>query len=487
MKGPEDDVTDRVVGIISRYSMFPPCARVGVAVSGGADSVCLLALLHELRGLWNLRITVLHLNHLLRGSESDADQSYVEALADRCGLPLIVQRTDVAAIAEDAGENLEQAAREARRAFFRAHIEAGTLDRIALGHTRSDQAETVLFRLLRGAYTTGLAGIRPVTQDGIVRPLLDVDRGEVEHYLREHGIPWREDSSNRDLRFARNRIRHELLPSLSSAWNPALPEILAGHALLAQEDEQYWNREVDRVAPEILRPNSGGDVIASVRQLTSLLPALRRRVIRRAFELVRGDLRRIDFGHVEATLQLAAGDGGHARLQAPGVDVLRSFDWVRFAKPANQPPERDFDLALEVPGQVRLPHENVAVCAEIIERQPTNRDTDSGPHVTLKSELDWRRVRTAAEIRGNSGNRPLVLRNWRPGDAYQPYGSQHEQKIKALFQSSRVPLWERRHWPVVTAGGRIIWSRRFGPANEFVPSASSDLVLRIEEHPVAGS
>jgi tRNA(Ile)-lysidine synthase len=369
MKGPEDDVTDRVVGIISRYSMFPPCARVGVAVSGGADSVCLLALLRELRGLWNLRLTVLHLNHLLRGSESDADQSYVEALAERWGLPLIVQRTDVAAMAEDAGENLEQAAREARRAFFRSQIAAGNLDRVALGHTRSDQAETVLFRLLRGAYTTGLAGIRPVTQDGIVRPLLDVDRREVEQYLREQGIAWRQDSSNRDLRFARNRIRHELLPSLSAAWNPALPQILAGHAQLALEDEEYWRREVDKVVPELLQSGSADSLIVDVRQLTSLPAALRRRIVRRAIELIRGDLRRIELGHVEAILRLAAAEEGHARTQVPGVDVWRSFDWVRFVKPAQQPIERDFELPLEAPGRVRVPDGNVAVWAEIIERK----------------------------------------------------------------------------------------------------------------------
>ena len=212
--------------------MLGPGMRVGVAVSGGADSVCLLYVLVELRARWDLRLSVLHLNHNLRGEESRADAEFVRELAARLGLAAVLSEADIAATVD----NLEQAARDARLAFFRETMRTGPLDRVALGHTRSDQAETVLYRFLRGAGTAGLAGIRPVTVDGLIRPLLEVDRAEVERFLRERAIPWRDDSTNASRVFARNRIRHELLPQLARDWNPAIYESLAQVADWALEE-----------------------------------------------------------------------------------------------------------------------------------------------------------------------------------------------------------------------------------------------------------
>ncbi|MGA2435564.1 MAG: tRNA lysidine(34) synthetase TilS, partial [Bryobacteraceae bacterium] len=238
---------ERVRAEIARGKMFAPGARVGVAVSGGADSVCLLLVLRELAPEWDLKLCVLHVNHGLRGEESDADARFVEELAAKFGLEFHCRQADVRRIAADTGDNLEQAARRVRREFFRSFLESGRLKRVALGHTQSDQAETVLFRFLRGSGTAGLAGIRPVTPEGFVRPLLAVTRADVEEYLRARGAGWREDSSNRDLSFARNRIRHELLPTLTSGWNPALAAVLAGTASVAQDEEEYWRGVVDEV------------------------------------------------------------------------------------------------------------------------------------------------------------------------------------------------------------------------------------------------
>ena len=238
-----------VAKTITRYSMFQPGQRVGAAVSGGADSVCLLHVLRDLAPRWNLRLTVLHLDHQLRGEESRQDAAFVRDLAAALDLPCESQETDVAALCRETGENLEQAARAARLQFFQRLIRGGTVDRIATGHTRSDQAETVLFRFLRGSGTAGLAGIRPVTHEAIVRPLLEIDRAAVEHYLRERGIAWRTDSTNASSAFARNRIRHELLPQLTRDWNPALAETLAHTADWAQAEEAYWESELARLAP----------------------------------------------------------------------------------------------------------------------------------------------------------------------------------------------------------------------------------------------
>ncbi|MFN7995040.1 MAG: tRNA lysidine(34) synthetase TilS [Bryobacteraceae bacterium] len=461
---------ERVVRIITRYSMFLPGHRVGVAVSGGVDSVCLLHILHGLAAQWDLRLTVLHLNHRLRGEESEGDAVFVRDLAAQLGLSFESGEADVAAICRETGENLEQAARAARLDFFRRFL-GTTLDRVALGHTRSDQAETVLFRFLRGAGTAGLSGIRPITETGLVRPLLDIERKETEGYLRELGIPWREDSTNASADFARNRIRAGLLPQLTQEWNPALTETLAHMADWAQSEEAYWGAELDRLAPEYLtvRPPA---VLLRTHSIQELGPAAARRLLRRALEMVKGDLRGIGFAHLEAILDLAASREGHGRLQIPGLDIFRSFEWLRVAPPGSDTLEnRNYRESLPVPGSTRVPGQDMVIHSELTET--TNVTGMSGSVYNDEVGcLDWSLL---------SG--PLEVRNWRPGDQYQPAGHEGVEKIKVLFHQARIPLWERRHWPIVTQGDAIVWARRFGPAARFAarPGVHPVLTLRVAE------
>jgi tRNA(Ile)-lysidine synthase len=439
--------------------MFRRGDRVGAAVSGGADSVCLLHVLRELAPRWELDLRVLHLNHHLRGEEANADARFVAELAARFGLAC-----DTGEVWLDETENLEQAAREARLAFYRRAIDSGLVHRVATGHTRNDQAETVLFRFLRGAGTAGLAGIRPVTDDGIVRPLLGVTRLQAEQFLRERGACWRDDSTNASLRFARNRIRHELLPALEREWNPAIVDTLANTAEWALAEEEYWKTEIDCLQPEI----HDGAVLLRADHLLELPQAVARRVIRRAIERVKGDLRGIDFRHVAAILDLTATREGHGRLQATGVDVLRSFEWLRIAPlGANACVARNYRFPLAAPGTTRAP--NVAVTTELIEN-PRKTSLCDCVYNGEVSDMDWHRL---------SGS--LELRNWRPGDQYQPVGYSGEHKIKTLFQENRIPLWERRHWPVITDGAAIVWSRRFGAAAHTIADSRSRVILRIRE------
>ena len=307
---------DCVLRTISRYRMFEPGQKVAVAVSGGADSVCLLYALLELAHRWNLQLEVAHVDHGLRGEESRGDAEFVRGLAAELGLPYLPREIRV----RDEPGNLEANAREARRSFFRELIAAGEADRVATGHTRSDQAETVLFRFLRGSGTAGLAGILPATPEGLVRPLIDVERSEARMWLGERGIRWREDSTNASPEFARNRIRHFLLPELTREWNPALTHTLARMAEWARDEEVYWRGEIDAVAAGLLRMKRGA-VLFETGPLLQMPPAAARRLVRRALELAKGDLRAIGFDHVEAILGLAAPPGRVA-------DGSRSRRWT---------------------------------------------------------------------------------------------------------------------------------------------------------------
>lgn len=437
--------------------MFPLGCRVGVAVSGGADSVCLLHVLFELAPRWSLHLEVLHLDHGLRGEASRKDAEFTAALARSLGLPFHLER------AGKLEGNLEEAGREARRAFFLRFLRGGLLERIALAHTRNDQAETVLFRLLRGAGPTGLAAMRPVTPEGVVRPLLETSREEVEAFLRQRGIAWRDDVTNANLTFARNRIRHDLMPKLMEEWNPALVQALCRTAELAAEDEKYWETVVDQASAGLFQPDYPG-LILHCKPLAGLPRALARRLLRKAVERVKGNLREVEFGHVAGLLALATESEGSGRVVLPGVEAVRSFDRLRLAPPGAE--AQDWEITLTAPGSVPLEGGKSLLRLEIL---PQSGYTEEGGG----DDLDGFRIEG-----------PLQLRNWRPGDRYQPVGRNHPEKIKTLFQKARIPVWERRNWPVMTMAGRILWVRRFGPAAEFAARAGCGKVLRIREEPV---
>jgi tRNA(Ile)-lysidine synthase len=447
-------VLEQVAATISRYDMLTQGARVGdrviVAVSGGPDSVCLLHVLREL----GIRVTgVAHVNHKLRGEASEEDQRFVASMARETGLEFH------SSVAICSGGNLEQTARRARREFFHDLIRRGRADRIALGHTRDDQAETVLFRMLRGSGLAGLAGILPVTAEGLMRPLLDVTREEVETFLRERGIAWREDASNRNPRFARNRIRHDLLPRLKRDWNPRMVENLAHLADLAYEEERWWVEEVHRLAQQTLLVSPGA-VEVPAGDLARFPRAVARRLVRHAIRRAKGNLHGIQFAHIENILELPKAGG---RTELPGIHVIRSFGWIRLEVPGGPLPAGS---SVGVPGRCPAPDGNSMICLDVISRA---QGVDAC--ATLKSDLYFRKI-----------PEKLVLRGWRPGDRYCPVGHANDWKLKELFQRQRIPSWRRPFWPILCLGDKILWTRDFGPAAAYADQRAR-FRLRIREIP----
>jgi len=265
------------------------------------------------------------------------------------------------------------------------------------------------------------------------------------------------------LRFARNRIRQGLLPQLAREWNPAIRETLVQTSDWALAEEAYWDAEIERLAAGRLT-ETGGAIIARADSLTSLPVAAARRLVRHAIRRVRGDLRRIDFGHIAAILELAGRKEGHGRVAAPCLEVCRSFDWLRFARPGGR--ASGYCLPAPVPGTIEVPGTDIGISLELIEKAET-----SAPYECVYNDevgLDW----------GSLSGR-LELRNRRPGDRYQPAGSAGEEKIKTLFERARIPLWERWHWPILIDGASIVWVRGFAPAVGLAASASSSTILRV--------
>lgn len=514
----------RVLGHIRQEELLSAGDRVGVAVSGGIDSVALLRLLLELRGELGLVVSVVHFNHQLRGAESEADEKFVAALARDHDLEFFCDGDDVAGHAREEGVSLETAARELRYGFFRYLVGEGrdgepqglkpssfggtndtaqavpfhngsaqavplhNLNKVATGHTLDDQAETVLMRMIRGAGLRGIGGIyRRIAvehEDGefcgeMVRPLLSIRRRELQQYLREIGQAWREDSTNDDAKFTRNRVRKLLVPLLEKEFNPAVAENLAELAEIARGEEDYWENEIagwmgtgvhwsepawarqpatglvqiglpdaDK-PPEELRSKIGNArwlvMNASLDRLWFLGEpiAVQRRVVKAMGERAGIPL---EFKHVEEILRFAAEEGASGKeLSLPlGWKIVRELDELVFLTPdLRQPtPSQDYEYDLPVPGEVA-----VSEAGSLIE---VKRVAPGGEAYNPEHLLD------ADSLPGR-----LKVRNWRAGDRFWPAHTKSPKKVKELLQERHVAQPERRLWPVVLSGDEIVWMRGF--------------------------
>jgi tRNA(Ile)-lysidine synthase len=469
------DLLARVARTLRRDCQIGAGDRVALAVSGGSDSVAMLFLVRALAPDLGFDLAgILHLNHRLRGAQSDEDEAFVRQLAARLGLPVAVGAVDVAADARARRISIETAARDARYTFFaRAAADVGaTL--VATGHTLDDQAETVLLRLLRGAGTRGLSGIR-ARRGAIIRPILHVRRAETRAYLVARDEPWREDASNADRSILRNRIRHEVLPVLTSVA-PGGARALARLAALAHDDEMFLMEAAIKNLPALVVSEEGADVDVSEAKLDSkglsLLPvAVGRRVIRAMAAQVAPDAS-LSAAHVEAVLALAATDKPAGHLDLPGLVVERRGAGLTFTRPVDPSgtaggspvwPAR----ALELPGIVRVPEAGLTIRA----------------HAGSGTDGEWTRLGAgAAAIQLQSIRLPLFVRNRRPGDRFRPLGAPGRRKLQDVFVDRKVPRAERDRVPlIVDADDRIVWVAGLVVAHDCRVTAPEAGVLILEK------
>jgi tRNA(Ile)-lysidine synthase len=563
------ELAERVLGHIRREELLRAGDRVGVAVSGGIDSVALLRLLIELRYDLGIVLSIVHFNHRLRGAESDADQEFVAKLAREHGLEFHCGSGDVAQQAAAEHSGVEAAARQLRYRFFRSRLGSGegseeelgphalrglkpsslvelngtaeavpipkpmvppaspaTLNKIATGHTLDDQAETVLMRLIRGTGLRGLGGIYPRIlvehEDGeghgeIVRPLLGIRRAELKQYLADLKQPWREDSTNDDSSFTRNRVRSLVLPLLEREFNPAVVESFAELAEIARDEKDYWDNEISGwlgtvvqwSPPEWTRGLPGFDGSQSLVQIQPPHPKLadpelwarlkesgsavmnaslsrpwlltEPRAVQRTVLKAIGEQAAIplEFKHIEEILRFAAEDGPSGKeLALPlGWRIRREPEALVFVTPDLRQQERipDYEYSLAVPGRALVPEVGVVIEALLVTRAIAQESqvAEYNPQQLLRAELLPER---------------LIVRNWRPGDRFWPAQTKSPKKIKELLQERHVARHVgqqgRRLWPVAVSGDEIVWMRGFPVPARLRAKAGQDAVL-IREMPGA--
>jgi tRNA(Ile)-lysidine synthase len=420
-------------------SQLKPGLRLAVGLSGGADSIALTRVLAARASELGIVLHAAHLHHGLRAEEADQDRQFAADLAQSLGLVFHTHQVDTAREAAQnresgkSGETIEEAARRLRYAWFRELMATGKVDAVATAHTLDDQAETVLGKFLRGAWTEGLSGIHPVVtfpEGRILRPMLAVSRPQIEAYLVSLGQPWREDTSNQDFAYTRNRLRRQLLPDLEQ-WNPRIREHLANMAELARDEEAWWQAELARIAPQQLltgRPVRGGgragsdedSVALDVVRLNTQPPALQRRLLRHAAAALGVSL---NFDATESLRRLGTQGRAGQQLALPGP--LAAERTARELRLTRNPPKaaktaKHSEIQLPVPGEA--------------------------------AAFGWRFC-----VQSANPGAPAIIRIWRPGDRVTLRYSSGPRKIKEVLERLKVTGTARAEWPVVEWQGQVIW------------------------------
>lgn len=459
----------RVRQFVRQHALFRAETRVVVALSGGSDSVALALILRELGASGEVRLVgAAHFNHLLR-DEAQRDEEFSASVARSLDMPFAADREDVRVRARGERRSIEDAAREARHEFFERARRQFDADVVALGHTRDDQAETFLLRLLRGAGPRGLAAMYP-RHGTIVRPVLDCRRAELRAYLADRGMTYIEDETNADVGIPRNRVRAELMPLLVDRFNPAIVDVLANEAELARETWAW----LESAADEFEKGETPVPFFREldVARLKGAPGPLRRLVLWRAMNEVAGG-RSVSFEHVEAALQLLEAD--HGAVDAPGHRVQRLGPRLvltgRRANPANL-----FQYPLSIPGEVQLAEAGCIVAAEL-EAGPGDA---KAPARSGKGPL--------ALVRRDLFHGPLAVRNRRPGDKFRPVGVGGRKKLQDYFVDRKVALGRRDQVPLVVDGSdRIVWVAGYGIDEAFRVTDPSQSVLLLRLKVVGGS
>jgi tRNA(Ile)-lysidine synthase len=453
---PQDFIT-RIRHTISVFQMLKNGDSVLVGVSGGPDSIALLQALVELSKTCPMRLGVAHLNHGLRGEESDSDEAFVLSSANALGLPCYIEKKSIFHDHSSKRISIEEAGREARYAFFNQVADREGFDKIAVGHHADDTAEIILINLIRGSGPSGLKGI-PSVRGKIIRPLIGVSRELILSYLKYNQIKYRIDSSNADQRFVRNKIRHQLLPILKSQYNPNISVALNRLGHLLSTEEEWLSQYIDQALEQCTHSKELHCIVLYIEKLQKLHLSIQRRVIRRSICHVKCDLRRISFAHVDAVMDLFKHDSKDLQLDLPDRIRIRTQKGLvlitkekKNLRSSGRSGKTDRPVCFERTILASEINESPIIIKErnlCLKFEKRNRK-DIRDVTVLSSDMaffDWDRLTF-----------PLKVRNYRPGDSFIPLGMTGRQPLKKFFINNKISRQHRLHVPILLSENKIIW------------------------------
>jgi len=448
--------------------------KVLVGVSGGPDSICLLNVLEDLRSRYSLTILVAHFNHKLRGAASERDAQFVEQVALGKGLAFMEGSGDVGAYAKAAKLSIEAAGRELRYDFFvRSSLSAGA-DKVAVGHSADDQAETILMRLLRGAGPEGLAGIPPVRLLGkstgrptLIRPLLNAWRSDIMHYVRTRKLKYRKDVSNESLEYLRNKIRLELIPHLKKEYNPKIRQRLANAASALAIENDFMETESGLLASEMIIERKPGWLVFDVRLLATLHPSLRKRIVSALVSLADARASMLEAVHFDDADALLCSDSG--RLDLPGglrFEISEGRGLI--SRTAQQPQISTKAFNVSIDGTTSIPVLDIVVKTKVM------GCISSPPHLVRLCNPN-RQYFNLDEVRP-----PIEIRLRRPGDSFSPLGASGSKKLKDFFIDKKVPRFLRDRVPLLISNGRIMWIMGYAIDRKFRLKSDTGSAFRVD-------
>jgi tRNA(Ile)-lysidine synthase len=493
----------KILDFVQRCSLVPRKELVVVGVSGGADSVCLLHVLARWRRRLGIRLHVAHLNHQIRGVESQADAEYVSDLAGSLGIPITIERQDVAAYRTERKCSLEEAARELRYAFFARVARKVGAHRIAIGHTSDDQVETILMHILRGTGIAGLCGLAPcspLVYDShgmslaaeapgvqkaqrsnllVIRPLLNITREETTNYCQKYRLEPRVDSSNLLPSFFRNRLRLHLLPLLRQ-YNPSIDQALLRLADIAREDNAFIEQQASGLWHEVARQEDNA-VYLDKKQMAGLPIALQRHLLRVAVTKLAGDVRDIEASHIEAARSLLDKPAGKISAFPHDLVCQGGYHDLVIATTAKQsqlppcpfPPLLE-EFHLKVPGKTAFPGWNVL--ASIVRERAAFLSSRGAMSTTQKT----RQNSLVAHFDLQKTGLNLCVRTRRPGDRFQPLGMNVPKKLYEFMVDAKIPRSWRGRIPIVYSPQQIIWVVGWRTDDRVKLAPASREILRLE-------
>jgi len=477
-----NSLIQKTVGAVAEYNMLQERDSVLVGVSGGADSVALVHVMKEIAPIFSIKLGIAHLNHSLRGNESDADASFVVSLSEKLNLPCYTAKEDVVEYKNKHGFSLEEAGRRVRYAFFENIAQREGFNKIALGHTGDDNAELVLMYLLRGSGPLGISGIPPIrgvfkTNLLIIRPFIKTSRSDIIKYISAKSLSYVVDKSNMDMKYLRNKIRHNLIPELKENYNPKIVETINRLASIMRSEDEWMENELESILNKNTLFTENNRIVLSVSGMNALHPAAKRRIARSAIEKVKGNLRRISYSHVELVAAQLVSDSDSWSLDLPdriritriGKELIVSKEEKNLRNLSSKRSVKNkafFEYFIDEPGSIVAEKEGFNISFSEIKKMNLSDICHAGQGVAF---FDMEKI-----------SFPVIIRNYLPGDRFTPLGMQGSQKIAKYLINNKVPRENRIKSPVVISNGKIIWLAGFVIDDSVRVTSETRKVLKAE-------
>lgn len=466
-----DNNLEAFLRTVKRYNLIKKGDSLLVAVSGGPDSIGLFDLLYQIRVDWHLDLHIIHVNHCLRGEASDKDQLFAEKFAKDLKMPISVKRVAVADYARDRQLSIEEAARECRLQFFKEESDRLGIRKVVLGHHKDDQAETVLFRILRGTGLKGLGAMKPMSDwQGLtlIRPLIEFEKNQILEYVKERKLAYCTDESNQETRFMRNRIRHRLLPDLERYYNPKIKNALANLAETVTLDFAYLDEIIQKNYPKVIRKRKEGLLILKKKKFLQQPEALRFRILQKAVKEIDPESE-LDYFHWDEFRRALEQDLRSFKIHVANELSLAIERNEIILKKQSEEEVPNFEFTLRLGDKIRVKELGLEFTAEAFEQRVYKVD---------------RKDRTCGIFDLERLAFPVTVRNRREGDVFQPLGLHYTKKLKDFFISRKIPSYEKSNIPLFVSRGEIFWVYGVEISDRFKVSHRTRRFLRISSRPL---